>query len=135
MTDRRPAPADRAAQRRRRKQQVRRRQIIAAVVIVLLAGALVYFAAGTLLAGTAKNRTPARQAAHAQSPQARTMQQRDAAKPSYRTRLTFRAALGGNISPKSVASSGTGLVFAQNMMYRHSVTVYDSRRMKLVKTI
>jgi DNA-binding beta-propeller fold protein YncE len=34
-----------------------------------------------------------------------------------------------------VASSGTGLVFAQNMMYRHSVTVYDSRKLELEKTI
>ena len=33
----------------------------------------------------------------------------------------------GNISPKSVAASGAGYVTAQNMMYRHSVTVYDAR--------
>jgi YVTN family beta-propeller protein len=32
----------------------------------------------------------------------------------------------GAISPKSVNASGTGLVFAQNMMYRHTITVYDS---------
>ncbi len=41
----------------------------------------------------------------------------------------------GNISPKSVASSGNGYVTAQNMMYRHSVTVYDARTLKLVRTI
>jgi YVTN family beta-propeller protein len=34
--------------------------------------------------------------------------------------------IGGEISPKSVDASDTGLVFAQNMMYRHSMTVYDS---------
>jgi YVTN family beta-propeller protein len=34
--------------------------------------------------------------------------------------------IGGAISPKSVNASGTGLVFAQNMMYRHTITVYDS---------
>jgi YVTN family beta-propeller protein len=34
--------------------------------------------------------------------------------------------IGGAISPKSVDATGTGLVFAQNMMYRHSVTVYNS---------
>ena len=34
--------------------------------------------------------------------------------------------IGGPISPKSVAASGAGLVFAQNMMYRHTVTVYSS---------
>jgi YVTN family beta-propeller protein len=41
----------------------------------------------------------------------------------------------GRISPKSVASSGTGYVTAQNMMYRHTITVYDSRTLKLVRTI
>jgi DNA-binding beta-propeller fold protein YncE len=50
-------------------------------------------------------------------------------------RLVLRKTLGGPISPKSVASSGAGLVFAQNMMYRHTITVYDARRLRLVKTI
>jgi YVTN family beta-propeller protein len=50
-------------------------------------------------------------------------------------RLALRATFGGPISPKSVASSGTGLVLAQNMMYRHTITVYDARRLRLVKTI
>jgi YVTN family beta-propeller protein len=50
-------------------------------------------------------------------------------------RLSLRATLGGAISPKSVAASGTGLVLAQNMMYRHSVTVYDARRLRLRATI
>jgi YVTN family beta-propeller protein len=54
---------------------------------------------------------------------------------SDRRRLHLRTTLGGNISPKSVAASGTGLVLAQNMMYRHSVTVYDARRVRLRKTI
>ena len=31
----------------------------------------------------------------------------------------------GNIAPKSVFASPSGLFFAQNMMYRHTVTVYD----------
>ena len=39
------------------------------------------------------------------------------------------------ISPKSVVSSGTGYVFAQNMMYKHTITVYDAKTAKLVKTI
>jgi DNA-binding beta-propeller fold protein YncE len=42
--------------------------------------------------------------------------------------------VSGTISPKSVVSNGTGLVFAQNMMYNHSVTVYD-RDGDLVRTI
>jgi YVTN family beta-propeller protein len=40
----------------------------------------------------------------------------------------------GGIAPKSVVHDGRGLFFAQNMMYRHTVTVYD-RRFRLVKTI
>ena len=32
----------------------------------------------------------------------------------------------GDISPKSVVASGTGVVTAQNMMYRHTVTAYDA---------
>ena len=55
--------------------------------------------------------------------------------PAPTNRLSRRASFGGPISPKSVAASGTGLVFAQNMMYRHSVTVYDARRMRMRKTI
>jgi YVTN family beta-propeller protein len=58
-----------------------------------------------------------------------------AAPPSDRGRLTLRKTFAGPISPKSVASSGRGLVFAQNMMYRHTITVYDARRLRLVKTI
>src|SRR5580693_2642404 len=34
--------------------------------------------------------------------------------------------IGGPISPKSVDATATGLVFAQNMMYRHTMTVYRS---------
>ncbi|EKQ68930.1 YVTN family beta-propeller repeat protein [Leptolyngbyaceae cyanobacterium JSC-12] len=40
----------------------------------------------------------------------------------------------GTISPKSVVHSGKGLFFAQNMMYNHTITVYD-RQYNLVKTI
>jgi len=40
----------------------------------------------------------------------------------------------GNISPKSVTATPSGLFFAQNMMYRHSVTVYDDQG-SLLKTI
>ena len=32
----------------------------------------------------------------------------------------------GRLSPKSVVASGAGLVFVQNMIYDHSVTVYDA---------
>jgi YVTN family beta-propeller protein len=55
-------------------------------------------------------------------------------KPSSRLRLKLVRVITGAISPKSVVASQTGRFFAQNMMYRHTVTVYD-RRFRLVKTI
>ena len=51
------------------------------------------------------------------------------------TRLVLAKTITGNISPKSVQSSSTGLVSAHNMMYRHSVTLYNSQTMELVSTI
>lgn len=41
-------------------------------------------------------------------------------------RLVLYKTVGGAISPKSVVATNTGMVLAQNMMYRHSVTVYGS---------
>ncbi len=40
----------------------------------------------------------------------------------------------GDIAPKSVTATPNGLFFAQNMMYRHTVTVYDEQG-SLLKTI
>ncbi len=54
--------------------------------------------------------------------------------PSSALRLERIASIGGAISPKSVVHSGAGLFFAQNMMYRHTITVYD-RSFRLVATI
>lgn len=34
--------------------------------------------------------------------------------------------ISGDLSPKSIVASGTGVVTAQNMMYRHTVTAYDA---------
>jgi YVTN family beta-propeller protein len=46
--------------------------------------------------------------------------------PSDDRHLALIDTIGGPISPKSVDASQTGLVFAQNMMYRHTMTVYRS---------
>jgi YVTN family beta-propeller protein len=54
--------------------------------------------------------------------------------PTDQRTMSLIKTIGGNISPKSVSASDTGFVFAQNMMYRHSVTVYDSSG-NLVTTI
>lgn len=45
-------------------------------------------------------------------------------RPSVDRRLALERTITGAISPKSVAATGSGLVFAQNMMYRHTITVY-----------
>ncbi|MEG4572803.1 peptidoglycan-binding protein [Microcoleus sp. N3A4] len=49
-------------------------------------------------------------------------------------KMTLKKTIYGKISPKSIVYSGAGLFFAQNMMYSHTITVYD-RNFKLVKTI
>ena len=54
---------------------------------------------------------------------------------SDQTKLVLASTITGDISPKSVRSSGTGLVSAHNMMYRHSVTIYDSNTQELLKRI
>jgi YVTN family beta-propeller protein len=50
-------------------------------------------------------------------------------------RLHLSHVITGAISSKSVDATGTGLVLAQNMMYRHTVTVYNARTFRLTKTI
>jgi YVTN family beta-propeller protein len=54
---------------------------------------------------------------------------------SDQTKLALVKSITGDISPKSVRSSGAGLVSAHNMMYRHSVTIYDSKTQELIKRI
>lgn len=50
------------------------------------------------------------------------------------SKMQLEKVIAGGISPKSVVHSGNGLFFAQNMMYSHTITVYN-RQHKLVKTI
>ncbi|RAQ45319.1 peptidoglycan-binding protein, partial [Arthrospira sp. O9.13F] len=49
-------------------------------------------------------------------------------------RMSHVKTITGPIAPKSIVHSGKGLFFAQNMMYRHTITVYD-RNFDLIKTI
>ena len=51
------------------------------------------------------------------------------------TKLKLEKTITGDISPKSVRASRTGFVSAHNMMYRHSVTVYDAASLELISTI
>ena len=54
---------------------------------------------------------------------------------SEATQLKLEKTITGDISPKSVRASKTGFVSAHNMMYRHSVTVYDADSLQLISTI
>jgi hypothetical protein len=54
---------------------------------------------------------------------------------SQDTRMKLVKTLSGDLAPKSVLSSGTGLISAHNMMYKHTVTFFDSESMELVSTV
>ncbi|HMN98817.1 MAG TPA: YncE family protein [Miltoncostaeaceae bacterium] len=108
-----------------------RRLVLGATSAVLAAG-------GVLMVAACGQSTAGDPAAARTDPPSTTAPARTPRAPGHRSdrgRLSLRTTFGGDISPKSVAASGTGLVFAQNMMYRHSVTVYDARRLRLRKTI
>ncbi len=51
------------------------------------------------------------------------------------SKMKLISTITGDIAPKSVRASKTGFVSAHNMMYRHSVTIYDAQSFELVKTI
>ena len=51
------------------------------------------------------------------------------------TKMSLVKTITGDISPKSVRSSGNGLVSAHNMMYSHSVSIFDSESLELVKNV
>ncbi|MEY3696919.1 MAG: hypothetical protein RJA41_569 [Actinomycetota bacterium] len=55
--------------------------------------------------------------------------------PNSQTKMKLVKTITGGITPKSVRASSTGLVAAFNMMYSHTITIYDVNKMKLVKTI
>ena len=64
------------------------------------------------------------------------IQATETATPTLATsKMKVLTTISGNIAPKSVLSSGTGLVSAHNMMYRHSVTIYDTAKNSLVATV
>ena len=44
------------------------------------------------------------------------------------------ARLTGRLAPKSIVASGTGLYFAQNVMYQHTISVFDATK-QLVETL
>jgi YVTN family beta-propeller protein len=129
-----------------RRRQVGRRRLTAAAIACLLltavlAGAWASRGSDESTAAFSSGTTEPEDGSEVEEPNGDGSTTTDGApapkppKPSNKTTLALRETLGGEITPKSVASSGTGLVFAQNMMYRHSVTVYDTQTLGLRKTI
>jgi len=139
----RSSRALRRAERRRR--EVRRRRAVAAALGLSLVAAAAWVALGgergnvKAAAAAPATRVAAKGAAtirgRAKSPSGTRALAAGKGRPSDKARMTLREVITGDISPKSVATSGAGYVTAQNMMYRHSVTVYDAASLKLVKTI
>jgi DNA-binding beta-propeller fold protein YncE len=119
--------------RSRRHREVRRRRAVAGLIVLALVAAVVWAA---LARGPAEAQAVEAAPKPAVEPaRPRTVVAEPERRPSDKARLKLRKVIGGTISPKSVASSGAGYVTAQNMMYRHSVTVYAARTLRLVKTI
>jgi YVTN family beta-propeller protein len=118
------------------------RTMIGAVILIVLG---TYAVASPGSSGSSTSAGIRRGVAHVGSTSARRPANRSAppspparkalpAPPADQRRLVEIESIGGAISPKSVDATGTGLVFAQNMMYRHTVTVYNSAG-TLIKTI
>jgi YVTN family beta-propeller protein len=115
---------------------VTRRPILSFVllVIVVLAGCKV--AASQHSTASAAKPTPSPSPHAKPKPKASVVPAKPAVTgPSDKHRLTRLKTIGGTITPKSVDASGAGLVTAQNMIYQHSITVYDDRTYALRKTI
>ncbi|HZL06988.1 MAG TPA: PASTA domain-containing protein, partial [Coriobacteriia bacterium] len=55
--------------------------------------------------------------------------------PSDAVDMVFEHKFSGSYSPKSVIATQWGLVFAQNMIYRHTISVFDAETYEEVKTI
>lgn len=116
---------------------------VVALVILLVAFGVVYpriisrseAPANTNTAATAPPETTPVTTTTASASTATTPPPKPVRRAADTTSLRLINTIGGDISPKSVVSSGTGYITAQNMMYNHTVTVYDAKSMRLIKTI
>ena len=122
---------------RREPKYVRRRRI--AVLVVLAFLALMVLGVSRLvgaLSGGDAAAAPARSPVATAAPSARPSvpsvpaptpspaEAQGEPGPSAQTAMVRVLRLAGDIAPKSVVASQQGLVFAQNMMYRHSVSAF-----------
>lgn len=65
---------------------------------------------------------------------ATTLVPQDGRRSDQRNLTLVEAIANDNLQPKSIVHSGNGLFFAQNMMYRHNISVFD-RQSNLIATI
>ena len=68
------------------------------------------------------------------NPTTSTLVPPDGKRSDERTLTLVDTIANDNLQPKSIVHSGTGLFFAQNMMYRHNISVFD-RQSNLIATI
>jgi len=68
------------------------------------------------------------------TPATTTLVPSDGKRSDERTLTLVDTIANDNLQPKSIVHSGTGLFFAQNMMYRHNISVFD-RQSNLIVTI
>jgi YVTN family beta-propeller protein len=123
-----------------RRVLVQRRIAAAALAVALGVSAVVFLSRGSD-SGARSSASPSNSGTRPPTTAARSTTTRPAVTttttpptPSVDRPLELVQTITGAISPKSVVATETGLVFAQNMMYRHTMTVYD-RHGSLVKTI
>lgn len=80
------------------------------------------------------SKAPAATSMSTPNPTTSTLVPPDGKRSDERTLTLVDTIANDNLQPKSIVHSGTGLFFAQNMMYRHNISVFD-RQSKLVATI
>ena len=108
--------------------------LVVVALVVLLAASMASSAPRSGRANASQGKGSGGEAAVRRQPTISPLKRIPPGAPSDQRRLSLLRTISGHISPKSVAASDTGLVFAQNMMYTHTVTVYNSHG-SLVKTI
>ena len=85
-------------------------------------------------AGGESSKAPAATSTSFPNPTTSTLVPPDGKRSDERTLTLVDTIANDNLQPKSIVHSGTGLFFAQNMMYRHNISVFD-RQSNLIATI
>src|SRR5689334_17124583 len=113
---------------------VRRRRVALLVVVAFLALSVLGVSrlVGFISGGTAEAAAPAPKASTKPAapkptlpvPKPSPVEPQGAPGPSAKTAMVRVLRLTGDLTPKSVVASKQGLVFAQNMMYKHTVSAF-----------